>query len=96
LAILAAASIDAGASDGVISAGLAGNACASTRKRLASRLRDRFAALLAFVEAVADRHEGACELHGIRNGVVDLILHSAISRPTTSHISNFPEVCPMT
>src|SRR3954469_551999 len=82
LTVLAAAAIDAGVDDIRVAGGLAVHAGSRSRQHLAPALGDRFPALLALRGALADRDSRPRAVHRVRDGVVDLILDGAVSRPT--------------
>src|SRR5215207_445440 len=73
-------------SDRLVALGLAGDAGADARQRLAPLLRDRLAAIVAFLGALALRRQRTRAKDRVLHRVVDLVLNRAIARPSASHV----------
>lgn len=86
LAIFAASPIDAGMYDSFIALRLARYAGTCAGKCLAPTSRDGFAAVFAVVEPLAGRQPQACAADRVTYGIINLILHRTIARPSTGHI----------
>src|SRR5437868_6245067 len=87
LAILAAAAIDRRVDDALIALRLAGDAGAHARQRLAPLLRDRLAAIVAFLGALALGRQRAGAQHGVFHRVLDLLFDRAVARPSAGHVA---------
>jgi hypothetical protein len=87
LAIFAAASIDGRKGKFTIVLRLASDASYGARQSTTAGFRDLFAALAAMIIAIARRHSLSRKLYGICDRIVDLILHSAVTRPSTGHLN---------
>jgi hypothetical protein len=86
LAVFAAAPVDSGESRLLVAYGLTRDAGPCADHRLSASQRDRFAAILAFFEPIAGRHTCPRSSQLIPNAVLDLVLNSAITRPSTCHV----------
>lgn len=86
LAVLVPASIDAGESRLLFAYGLTGDAGPRADQRLSASQRDRLAAFLALFEPDTRRHACSRSGEGIAHAVLDLLLNSAIGRPSTCHV----------
>src|SRR4249919_3416682 len=82
LAILAATPIDGRIDDGLVARGLASDASPHARQRLATPLRDRLAAIVAFLGAVAPRRHRPGAKDGVLHRIVDLVLNRAVASPS--------------
>src|SRR5690606_20928422 len=87
LTVLVAAAVVARAAAGVrlVEGGLARHACAYTGQRVATRLRDRVAALFAVQQAFTGWQLAARAAYCIVDARVDLFLNGAVARPSRSH-----------
>src|SRR5574338_116106 len=85
LAVLAAAAVDGRMDDRLVALRLAGDAGAHAGQRLAPLLRDRLAAIVAFLGALALRRQRAGAKDRILHRVLDLILNRAVARPSAGH-----------
>jgi hypothetical protein len=72
----------------LVAFGLASDAGANARERVAALLRDRLAAIVAFESAVALRRQGTGAKDRILHRVVDLVLNRAVARPSAGHDSS--------
>ncbi len=86
LAVLVAASIDAGESRLLFAYGLTCDAGSRADQRLSASQRDRLAAFLAFFEPNTRRHTRSRSRQSIPHAVLDLILNRALRRPSTCHL----------
>jgi hypothetical protein len=66
--------------------GLTPDAAAYARDGLAASFRDRFAAILAVGEAVADGQGAPRARHGVVDARIDLVLHGPVLSPANSHV----------
>src|SRR5437868_1226356 len=87
LAVLRAAAIDGRVRDGLVALRLAGDASTDAGQRLAATLRDRLAAVVALLRALALRCQRAGAQDRVLHRVVDLVLNRAIARPSTGHFT---------
>src|SRR4051812_38983303 len=81
LAVLAAAPVYADLHDAAVAARLASDAGSRAGQGLAPRLRYGVATFDAVLSPGPRRQPGARRQHTVRDGVLDLIQHSAIMRP---------------
>jgi hypothetical protein len=89
LTVLAAPAVDADAAEVSVAFRLTANACPRARYCDATSGGDLVPAVIAFVAAVTGRQQDPGAQDGIHYGIVDLILHGAIARPTICH----PDLC---
>jgi len=87
LAIFAAPPVDLGMNDSFVAQRLAGYTGAGTRQCLAPAGRDGLAAVFAMFQPFTSGHPRACAADRVAYGVIDLILHRAVARPSTGHMS---------
>src|SRR6185503_229595 len=92
LAIFAPAPVDRRVNDRLVPFGLAGDTGADARKRLAATCRNRFAAIVAFVRALAVRSQSAGAKDGIFHRVLGLVLNRSIASPTACHCRILPAI----
>lgn len=86
LAVLVAASINAGEFRLLFAYGLTGDAGPRADQRHSASQRDRLAAFLAFFESNTRRHTRSRSRQSIPHAILDLILNRALRRPSTCHV----------
>lgn len=71
---------------GLVAFRLATHARAYAGKRLASPIRYAVTTVFALIASFAARHTNSSRADSVADGVVDLVLNRAISRPSAGHV----------
>src|SRR4051794_41520445 len=74
----------------LVAHGLAGDAGANAGQRIAALLRDRLAAIVAFLGALTMRRQSAGAQNGVLHRILDLLLDRPVARPSAGHVFSYP------